>query len=462
MTAPSEYYDLVRHLVSALNGRRIYPPRHPALERTLARIEQALHGLMVSRDEVQLGVLGTHLLADGLPWEEQGESYTALSRELKSHGIDKLTFQRGFSRNDLENLLEVLVGDRARGDMPGGLQAGGEPISVAHLLAGRGVSRIRVANLDLDLEKKEEAPPAETTGDQGAYGEAMEGMKETLECARDGRLIRVKQVQGLVEMLMEHMQRDPGPLLMLTALKSHSDYTFTHTVNVAILALAMVQTISRDPDVIRDYGIAAMMHDLGKMRIPTEILDKRGKLTEGEFDVIRRHPVDTLQILRETPGSSDLTLVVGFEHHRRFDQTGYPVLKRPLPQHFASRLCTIADCYDAMRSNRSYQQEMPPEQAMEVLRQQSEKMFDPALVSLFIRMMGAYPPGTRVRLDSGEEAMVLRVNPEDPFRPIVRILGDAGGASESLRLVNLAERGPKRGEYLRSVRESILDSRVNS
>ena len=451
MNNPSEYDDLVRHLVSALHGRKIYPPQHPALERTLARIEQALHNLMVSRDEIQLGVLGSHLLADGLPWEEQGESFSALSRELKNNGIDKLTFQRGFNRTDLESLLEVLAGDRAHGD-----RRGKEPISVAHLLAGRGVSRIRVANLG--LEKESEPPPVETAGDRGAYGETVEGVKETLECARDGRLIRVKQVQSMVEMLMEHMHRDPGPLLMLTALKSHSDYTFTHTVNVSILALALVQAISRDTEVIRDYGIAAMMHDLGKMRVPKEILDKRSKLTDAEFDRIRRHPVDTLQILRETPGSSDLTLIVGFEHHRRFDLTGYPVLKHPLPQHFASRLCSVADAYDAMRSNRSYQKEMPPEQAMDVLRQQSGKMFDPALVKLFIRMMGAYPPGTRVRLDSGEEAMALRANPEDPHRPIVRILdGDGGGGSDSLRLVNLAERDPKSGNYIRSVRESLLD-----
>ena len=283
-----------------------------------------------------------------------------------------------------------------------------------------------------------------------------------MECARTGRLIRVKQVQSMVEMLMEHLHRDPGPLLMLTALKSHSDYTFTHIVNVTILALAQTQAITRDPEVIREYGIAAMMHDLGKMRIPKEILEKRSKLTDAEFEAIRRHPTDTLHILRETPGSSDLALIVGFEHHRRYDLTGYPALKRPIPQHFATRICAIADAYDAMRSNRSYQREMPPEKAVEVLQGQSGKMFDPVLVRLFVRMMGAYPPGTRVRLDNGEEAMVLRSNPDDPFRPIVRVLeGSAGEGGDPLRLVNLAERDPKSGAFLRSVRESLLDLPVD-
>jgi len=450
MTSPSGYYDLIRYLVAAVNGRRIYPPRHPVLDRTLARVEQTLLSLMVSRDEIQLGVLGNHLIADGFPWEEQGESHSALSQELKSRHIDKLTFQRGFTRSDLESLVEVLCGDKASGNaLPS------SAVPVADLLAGRGVSRIRVAQLDLE-RKRQELP--EAAGGRGAYQEAVEGIEEAMECARTGQPIRLKQVQNLVGLLLEHLSHDPAPLLMLTSLKSHSDYTFTHIVNVTILTLAEIQAISDDTEVVREYGIAALMHDMGKMRIPKEILDKREPLSEAEFEVIRRHPVDTLHILRETPGVGDLALIVGFEHHRRYDQTGYPAVKRPLPQHFATRVCTLADAYDAMRSNRSYQREKPPEEVMEILLKQSGKMFDPVLVRLFIRMMGAYPPGTRIRLDTGEEAMVLKANPEDPFRPIVRIFGDDAAEEDRLRLVDLAERDPKTGAYRRSAQGSLLEN----
>ncbi len=453
MTAPSAYYDLIRYLVAAVNGRRIYPPRHPILDRTLARVEQSLLSLMVSRDEVQLGVLGNHLLADDLPWEEQGESHSALSRELKARGIDKLTFQRGFRRADLESLVEVLCGDRASGD----LKSLGGAASVSDLLAGRGVSRIRVGQLDLE-KKKEEPETPETSGGRGAYQEAVGGLQDTMEGVQAGRLVRIKQIHNLIDLLVEHLSRDPGPLLMLTALKGHSDYTFSHIVNVSILALAQIQAISGDAEVIREYGIAAMLHDMGKMRVPKEVLEKREKLTDDEFEVIRRHPMETLHILRETPGVSDLALVVGFEHHRRYDQAGYPAVKRPLPQHFATRICTLADAYDAIRSNRSYQRELPPEGAMEILQNQAGKMFDPVLVRLFIRMMGAYPPGTRIRLDTAEEAMVLKANPADPFRPIVRILGDrSSGEADPLRLVNLTERDPKTGTYLRSAVGSVRD-----
>ena len=451
MSSPSGYLDLIRNLVSLVHGRRIYPPHHPVLDRSLDRVEQTLHALLVSRDEVHLGVLGHRLLADGLPWEEQGESHSALSQELKNRGIDKLTFQRGFTRADLESLVEVLCVDRASGDT--GTAA---PVAVADLLAGRGVSRIRVSQLD--FEKKKDQQPPETAGDQGAYQEAVGGLEETMQSARVGRLIRIQQVQSLVGLLVEHLSRDPGPLLMLTALKGHSEYTFTHIVNVTILALAQTQAITADPEIIREYGVAAMLHDMGKMRIPKEILEKREKLTDAEFEAIRRHPQDTLQMLRETPGISELPIIVGFEHHRRYDQKGYPVLKHPLSQHFASRLCTIADAYDAMRSNRSYQRELPPEGAMEILQTQAGKMFDPVLVRLFIRLMGAYPPGTRIKLESGEEAMVLKANPDDPFRPIVRILGEEGSSPEDpLRLANLAERDPKSGAYLRSATGSVRD-----
>jgi HD-GYP domain-containing protein (c-di-GMP phosphodiesterase class II) len=445
----SEYLELVRHLMAAVNGRRIYPPRHPVLDRTLAKIEQALHHLMVSRDEVQLGVLGNHLLADGLPWEEQEEPLSLLSQELRSRGIDKLTFQRGFTRNDLDGLLEVLAGDRAS---PGALVPGGVPVS--DLLAGRGVSRIQVGHLELDKEEPADLPSA-APGEREAYEEAISGLSEAMDAARGGRFIRTRQIVTLVESLMEHLLRDPTPLLMLSTLKSHSEYTYTHIVNVTILTLAQVQAITSDPEVIREYGVAAMMHDMGKVRIPKEILENRGKLTEAEYDLIRRHPVDSLHLLRESPGVGDLAMIVAFEHHRRFDLTGYPVVPTPLPQHFASRVVTLADAYDAMRSNRSYQREVPPEQALQILQQQAGKMFDPVLVKLFLRIMGAYPPGTRVRLDSGEEAMVLKANADDPYRPIVRLVEGMSAEGDRLRLVNLAERDPKTGNYLGSATCSL-------
>ncbi|HEV8377197.1 MAG TPA: HD domain-containing phosphohydrolase, partial [Candidatus Polarisedimenticolia bacterium] len=210
------------------------------------------------------------------------------------------------------------------------------------------------------------------------------------------------------------------------------------------------QAITHDAEIVREYGVAALMHDMGKVKIPAEILDCRGKLSEADFGIIRQHPLESLHLLRETPGIGDLALVVAFEHHRRFDLTGYPAVPRALPQHFASRLVTLADAYDAMRSNRSYQREVPPEQAMRILQEQSGKMFDPVLVRLFIRMMGAYPPGTRVRLDTGEEGMVLKANQDDPYRPIVRLVDGTASEMDRLRLVNLAERDPKTGAYLRS------------
>ena len=447
-TAP-DYLDLVRNLISALNGRRAHPAHHPAFERSLVRLEQSLHTLMVSRDEIQLGVLGDHLLADGLPWEEQEEPLSHLSRELRSRGIDKLTFQRGFTLTDLASLLEVLAGDRATApSLP-------SPAAVQDLLAGRGVSRIRVGRYEragkLEVAEEEITPEART------YRDAVDGLEEAMDCARGGRFLRTRQLLTLVEGLMEHLARDPAPLLMLTARRKPPEYAATHVVNVAILTMAQVQALSSEAEVIREYGAAALMHDLGKVRIPPEILANRGRLSEGEFEIIRRHPIDSLHLLRETPGVGDLALVVAFEHHRHFDLSGYPVLPRPLPQHFASRLVALADAYDAMRSDRSYQREIPPEQALGVLKQQSGKLFDPVLVRLFIRMVGAFPPGTRIRLDTGEEAMVVKANPSDPHRPIVRLEERTTESGDRFRLVNLIERDPKTGAYLRSATCSLLD-----
>ncbi|HEU5181719.1 MAG TPA: HD domain-containing phosphohydrolase [Candidatus Polarisedimenticolia bacterium] len=449
MSSAPDYLELVRNLISALNGRRNHPAHHPAFERSLARLEQSLHNLMVSRDEIQLGVLGDHLLADGLPWEEQEEPLSHLSRELRSHGIDKLTFQRGFTRTDLGSLLEVLAGDRAT------VRSVSSSAAAQDLLAGRGVSRIRVGRHE--TTGKTELAEEEITPEARAYRDTVDGLEEAMDCARGGRFLRTRQLLTLVEGLMQHLARDPAPLLMQTARRKPPEYAATHVVNVAILTMAQVQALSSDAEVIREYGAAALMHDLGKVRIPAEILEKRSRLSEAEVEVLRRHPVDSLHLLRETPGVGDLALVVAFEHHRRFDLSGYPVLPRPLPQHFASRLVALADAYDAMRSDRSYQREIPPEQALDILRQQSGKLFDPVLVRLFIRMVGAFPPGTRIRLDTGEEAVVVKANPSDPHRPIVRLEERVSDAEDRFRLVNLGERDPKTGAYRRSAICSLLD-----
>jgi HD-GYP domain-containing protein (c-di-GMP phosphodiesterase class II) len=171
------------------------------------------------------------------------------------------------------------------------------------------------------------------------------------------------------------------------------------------------------------------MHDIGKVRTPKEILNKPDKLTDDEFTIMRRHTVDGAEILRRTPEMPIMAPVIAFEHHLRLDGTGYPFgAKRPGGLNVGTMICGISDVYDAMRSQRAYQQAFPSDRILAVLKRNDGTQFDRHLVRRFVQLLGIYPPGNLVRLTSGEVAVVTQVHAPDPYRPRVRVVFSKDGA----------------------------------
>jgi putative nucleotidyltransferase with HDIG domain len=173
--------------------------------------------------------------------------------------------------------------------------------------------------------------------------------------------------------------------------------------------------------------MSALMHDIGKVRTPKEILNKPDKLTDEEFVIMRRHVVDGAEILRRTPEMPVLAPIVAFEHHLRLDGSGYPRTVRRDAMNLGSMLCAISDVYDAMRSQRSYQQAYPTDRIIAVLKKNEGSQLDQNLVRRFVQLLGIYPPGNLVKLSTGEVAVVLRIHAPDPHRPRVRVLFGADG-----------------------------------
>jgi putative nucleotidyltransferase with HDIG domain len=228
--------------------------------------------------------------------------------------------------------------------------------------------------------------------------------------------------QSMVDGLAQAVVQNRSALMALTALKDYDNYTFTHMVNVSILTMAQARGLGVDGPMLREFGLAALMHDIGKVKTPSEILNKPDKLTDEEFTIMKRHVVDGAEILRSTADIPPLAPVVAFEHHLRLDGTGYPHgVSRPT-LNLATMLCGIADVYDAMRSQRKYQQAFPSERIIAVLQRNDGKQFDQNLVRRFVQLVGIYPAGNLVRLDSGETAVVTKAYAPDPYRPRVKVL----------------------------------------
>jgi putative nucleotidyltransferase with HDIG domain len=246
------------------------------------------------------------------------------------------------------------------------------------------------------------------------------------ESARVERRPELPAAREAVEGLADAVTHHRPALLGLTAMQ-RDNYTFTHMVNVSILTMAQARTLGIEGRLLRDLGLAGLLHDIGKVRTPPEILNKPEKLTEAEFEIMKRHTVDGALILRRTPDMPTLAPVVAFEHHLRLDGSGYPGNTPRQTLNLGTMLCAIADVYDAMRSRRKYQQSFPSDRILTVLQRNDGLQLDQRLVRRFVQLVGIYPPGTTVRLSSGEIALVLRVHAPDPFRPAVRVFVGSSG-----------------------------------
>src|SRR4029077_7890467 len=226
----------------------------------------------------------------------------------------------------------------------------------------------------------------------------------------------------MIDELPQAVAQNRTALLALPTLKNYDNYTFTHMFNVSILTMGQARGLGIDGPLLREFGLAALMHDIGKVRTPKDILNKPEKLTDTEYEIMKRHVVDGAEILRMTPDVPALAPVVAFEHHLRTDGSGYPTRVTRSSLNIGTMLCSIADVYDAMRSQRQYQQAFPTDRILAVLKRNDGAQFDQHLVRRFVQLIGIYPVGNIVKLNTGEVAVVMNVYAPDPYRPHVRVL----------------------------------------
>jgi putative nucleotidyltransferase with HDIG domain len=263
------------------------------------------------------------------------------------------------------------------------------------------------------------------------------------ESAKNDKRPDPSSAHTMIDGLAQAVVQNRAALVALTALKEYDNYTFTHMVNVSILTMAQARGLGIEGGLLREFGMAGLMHDIGKVKTPPEVLNKPDKLNEEEYAIMKRHTIDGAEILRTTSDMPALAPIVAFEHHLRIDGTGYPEgISRPT-LNLATMLCGIADVYDAMRSQRKYQAASPSDRILTVLRRNDGTQFDQHLVRRFVQLLGIYPVGNLVRLNTEEIAVVLRVHAPDPYRPKVRVLFSADGSRLELpREINLWEMDP--------------------
>ncbi len=319
---------------------------------------------------------------------------------------------------------------------PGQAGATAEPADPLAVFSS--LPHIRVGRIQ--TEEKTEQSAADIATIRRMYADATNLAGSVWEMAKTEGTPDPKAARALVDSLAQAVSANRTALIALTALKNYDNYTFTHMVNVSVLTMSQARALGIDGTPLRELGLAALMHDIGKVRTPTEILNKPDKLTDAEFEIMRMHVVDGAEILRRTPEIPAIAPVIAFEHHLRLDGTGYPFGVKRGTLNIGTQLCGIADVYDAMRSQRAYQQAFPSDRILEVLKRNDGHQFDQNLVRRFTQLLGIYPPGNLVRLDNGALAVVMAVHAPDPFKPRVKIIvTSAGERLETPFEVNLFE-----------------------
>ncbi len=395
--------ELLRRLAAALRSAQLYSKGHPIIGRNLESLSTAIQLLHSLSPSVVLGVVGDEIVVDDVPITK-ADTFGPLIKRMQQAGVERVTIDRGVTLDELKTFMEAVS------TVDGSSEVGAFP-TMPHIRVGR-----------VSVEQRVEGSLTDMATIKQLYTDAVSAAGSVWDSAQSEGKPDVTVAKTMIDGLAQAVAQNRTALLALTTLKNYDNYTFTHMVNVSILTMGQARGLGIDGALLREFGLAALMHDIGKVRTPLEILNKPDKLTDPEFAIMKHHVVEGAEILRKTPDVPTLAPVIAFEHHLRMDGSGYPDGVKRASLNVGTMLCSIADVYDAMRSQRAYQQAFPTDRILQVLKRNDGVQFDQNLVRRFAQLVGIYPAGNLVRLNTGEIAVVRKVYAPDPHRPQVRVI----------------------------------------
>jgi putative nucleotidyltransferase with HDIG domain len=406
---------LLKGLVSLRRLTGLYPPGHPTIEQKLTELDDAVQNHIRGAAALRLDVIHGSAHLDGIPFRHDSETQAQILRELTDLGIDSIHIGHGVTRHELLALSEFLWQLK---DAPSG-----EPVDVQ--LAARQIQHISLGRLvPLDTRWKAVQWPDSPTGTlDPSYELSLALTERTFDDVMSGRGINLGTIRDIVHLLIQKVAASNAALGQILAVKLYENLTYCHSVNVATLSLLIGKQIGLDAAATAALAEAALLHDIGKTRIPLEILKKPSALDKRERKMMEAHTTYGAEILVEVDGLRALTPTVALEHHRGIDGGGYPDLGPSAVPHFMSQLVAVADIYEAMTGARSYQDPAMPEQACLVLARLAGTKLNTALVKAFVNAISFFPLGSVVRTDRDEIGVVVRTNAAEPLHPVIALIG---------------------------------------
>jgi putative nucleotidyltransferase with HDIG domain len=451
MTLPSDAFvaaarTFLRNFDRARKHARMYPPKHPSVKESRELLAGSLEELLIAHDSVTLSVSEGDTFIEGYRIPDDEGFLQHLVSDLIRRGVVSITFTPGISSEELANFILMSTAKPSELERLGELETALERKGVTGVFINR--KSLALPGVDTSEESSKTTRLSRET-----YRSAVQALIEAFAEVSSRETVNLDVVEGVVRMLLSGVLQHPETYLGLSTLKNFHEYTFYHSINVAILSMLMGSKLRFNEALLHKVGVAALLHDIGKLHMPVEILDKPGKLSQEEFECMKSHPAEGARILTEQ-GADPLAIVIAAQHHIHFNHRGYPVYEIRDGLHFISHLVTIVDVYDALTSDRAYRPCMLPDRAMQIIIEGRGATFHPILTKVFVNLTGMFPVGTLVELDSGELAVVCKPNPHDIYRPQAKLLTEPYGENRVFRIADLSEQDAN-GAYLRSIVRSL-------
>jgi len=439
--------DVVNLLSVVLRTAQIHDSSNVAVTTAIDKFLALINYLISIEDGISLSLVGEFFYLNEIRIRYSLEyllNFDFLIREFKKREIGKVFFKQPLKPEDMQIFLKGFI---AAGFSDSPYEVINEVLS-------------ETERIEIDrLKKISEGGTVDTRKViKKSYYNAVSFTKGVINKIRAGEKVNLKKAKRIVETMVDQILEEEKLLLGMTVIKDYDEYTYHHSVNVSILSIALGQRMGLNKRMLTELGLVALFHDIGKIEIPEEILNKPTNFTDDEWKLIKMHPLWGVKAILKLRGLDNITIksaIVAFEHHLNYDLSGYPKVTKYHELDFYSRIVSVVDQYDAMTSSRVYSRiPLAPDKALSIMMERAGTQIDPLLFKFFINMVGVFPIGTLVMLDTKEMGLVYESDVVFADRPRVLIIINRNGERVNGPVVNLTEKDDT-GKYLRTIVKTL-------